>query len=342
MPDADGNLIPGDEGYVAPVDTGDTGGTTPPPVDPLDGISVTVPDVSGETAIADTKGAYDDAVSGILDRPTTSYDVGYKPPVVPDSLKPNDGASYVTPESTVAGQLTTLLSKDSDYIKQAEAKARIGANQLGLASSSMAEGAARGAAIDRALPIAQQDAQTYQKAQAQQQSGDINQAQSAIEGLVSGALNDQKYELIDRSQALAATFEASIKAADAEAGVALQELKSQWDFAITDSIKRLDYYLQKDLNEQAIDDNKAENVRAQSADIIKNSQISIENLLKDPEILQLGAETYGTLINNMTNMTTRSIQFIYSAAGLDMDGSMEVLLSDFETGISWSTGGATT
>ena len=199
----------------------------------------------------------------------------------------------------------------------------------------MAEGAARGAAIERALPIAQQDAQTYGQAQQQQQAAEVNQAQASIEGLVSGALNDQKYELIDRSQALQSTFDGAIKAADAEAGIALQELKSQWDFALTDSIKRLEYYLQKDLNEQSIDDGKAENVRAQSADIIKNNQIAIENLLKDPDILQLGAESYGALINNMTAMTTKSIQFIYSAASLDMDGTMEDLLADFEGGVQW-------
>jgi hypothetical protein len=325
MPDADGNLIVGDPGYIAPVVTTDT--TAPP--------EVTLPDIPGEEALAKTTAAYDTASTGVLDRAENAYDVGYTAPSLPQEFAPKEGSSYVTPESTVAGQLTTLLSKDSDYIKQAEAKARIGANQLGLASSSMAEGAARGAAIERALPIAQQDAQTYGQAQQQQQAAEVNQAQASIEGLVSGALNDQKYELIDRSQALQSTFDGAIKAADAEAGVALQELKSQWDFALTDSIKRLEYYLQKDLNEQSIDDGKAENVRAQSADIIKNNQIAIENLLKDPDILQLGAESYGALINNMTAMTTKSIQFIYSAASLDMDGMMEDLLSDFEGGVQW-------
>lgn len=63
--------------------------------------------------------------------------------------------------ATVAGQLEDLLKKDSAYLKRAQ----VGTDQQmaarGLSNSSMAVGAREAALIDRALPIAQQDASTY-------------------------------------------------------------------------------------------------------------------------------------------------------------------------------------
>ncbi len=65
------------------------------------------------------------------------------------------------PTDTVAGQMETLLSKDSPYMTRARTSAMQYANSRGLVNSSMAAGAGEAAAIDRALPIASQDANTY-------------------------------------------------------------------------------------------------------------------------------------------------------------------------------------
>ena len=300
---------------------------------------VTLPnlDDEGDQAAEEVSGIYEGASTGILNKAENAYDVNYEAPTTQESAQyaPEDGNTYVTPESTVAGQLTRLLDSDSDYIKQGRARADARSQASGLLSSSMAAGAAEGAAIERALPIAQQDAQTYGKVNLAQQSADINQAQAGIEGLVSGALQKDKYALIDRTQALQATFDSAMKAADAESSIALQELKSQWDFALQDSIKRLEYYLQKDLNAQTVTDTTASEVRLASADLIKNNQIAVENLLKDPDMLQLGPEAYGQLINNMTAMTTRGVQLIYDASGMDMDGFINELLADYELSVQW-------
>ncbi|MCP3683291.1 MAG: hypothetical protein GY861_11435, partial [bacterium] len=83
-----------------------------------------------------------------------------KPTTVADSDVDID--SYV-PEATatVAGQMESLMDKNSPYLQQAAKAGERTAQARGLLSSSMAAGAAQGAAMDRALPIAQQDAQTY-------------------------------------------------------------------------------------------------------------------------------------------------------------------------------------
>ena len=328
--------------------TGEWVATDEEPTDPnaSEQGDITLPnlDVQGDETAAETKEIYGEASTGILDKAENAYDVNYEAPTAAETSQfaPGEGADYVTPESTVAGQLTRLLDKDSDYIKQSRARADARSQASGLLSSSMAAGAAEGAAIERALPIAQQDAQTYGKANQAQQGAEYNQLQAGIEGLVSGALQKDKYALIDRTQALQATFDSAMKGADAEASVALQELKSQWDFALQDSIKRLEYYLQKDLNAQTVTDTTASEVRLASADLIKNNQIAVENLLKDPDMLQLGPEAYSAIINNMTAMTTKGVQLIYDASGLDMDGFIEELLADYEGNIQWGDDGEVT
>jgi hypothetical protein len=91
----------------------------------------------------------------------------------------------VTPQSTVSGQLDSLLSANSPYLEQARLAAMNQASSRGLLNSSLAAGAGEAAAIQSALPIATQDANTY-FAQAQanqnarnqfglnQQSSDLN------------------------------------------------------------------------------------------------------------------------------------------------------------------------
>ena len=62
---------------------------------------------------------------------------------------------------TVAGQMRGLLAENSPYLQVARAGALQTAASRGLLNTSMAAGAGEEAAIKQALPIAQQDAQTY-------------------------------------------------------------------------------------------------------------------------------------------------------------------------------------
>jgi len=70
----------------------------------------------------------------------------------------------VTDDQTVSGQMSKLLSSDSDFIKVNEQKARRQAHSRGMDDSSIGMGAVREAAINTALPIASQDAATFSQA----------------------------------------------------------------------------------------------------------------------------------------------------------------------------------
>lgn len=67
----------------------------------------------------------------------------------------------VAGNETVQSQLDALLRGDSNYITRARNSASATAAGRGLLNSSMAAGAGEAAAIDAALPIAQQDASWY-------------------------------------------------------------------------------------------------------------------------------------------------------------------------------------
>lgn len=76
----------------------------------------------------------------------------------------------VSDDSLVENRVTGLLGSNSDYMKRAQGKAATTANRRGLLNSSVAAGAGAAAAIDAALPIAQQDANTFAQSDLSKQS----------------------------------------------------------------------------------------------------------------------------------------------------------------------------
>ena len=70
----------------------------------------------------------------------------------------------VDPKQTVQGQITNIIGKDSQLMQQADTRARQQMQGRGLLSSSAAVGAGQAAVVDAAMPIAQQDANTYANA----------------------------------------------------------------------------------------------------------------------------------------------------------------------------------
>ena len=60
---------------------------------------------------------------------------------------------------SVAGRVAALTSQDSPMMRQAAAQGLTAANRRGVSNSSIGIGAAQAAVIDRATPIASQDAQ---------------------------------------------------------------------------------------------------------------------------------------------------------------------------------------
>lgn len=84
-------------------------------------------------------------------------------PGVPQTPAWQGAGNYFDPnKATVHGQLGGLLDPGNPLMQQAQTRALKAANSRGLSNSTMAVQAGESAMLDAALPIAAQDAQTYQ------------------------------------------------------------------------------------------------------------------------------------------------------------------------------------
>jgi hypothetical protein len=102
--------------------------------------------------------------------------VGTSAPVTSNVATYNPTMRQVSqPTETVQGQVNSILSKDSPLMARARTLATQQMAQRGLVNSSMAQGAGVAAMIDRATPIAAQDANTYSQA-ASENVGALNTA----------------------------------------------------------------------------------------------------------------------------------------------------------------------
>jgi hypothetical protein len=79
------------------------------------------------------------------------------------------------PTDTVQGQMESILATDSPLMQRARTIAKQGMAQRGLVNSSMSQGAGVAAMIDRATPIASQDANAYNQTASENMSA-VNMA----------------------------------------------------------------------------------------------------------------------------------------------------------------------
>jgi hypothetical protein len=126
MPNADGTPSMGEPGYLAPNTGLLTTTSTPPPVPIKDPLQATA---------------------------STATSAGYDP------------SKYVmTPDQTVEGRAAKIVGDDSVLMQQARTRANQDAQAKGLLSSSTAVQAGQNAVLDKAIPIASQDATAYNQA----------------------------------------------------------------------------------------------------------------------------------------------------------------------------------
>lgn len=95
-------------------------------------------------------------------------------------------------EGTVAGQMTGILSSGSPYMEAARKSGERTAHKRGLLNTSLAGEASQKAAIESALPIAQQDAATVSKAGLQKQAFGEQAALTDIQAGASYQLSAQE------------------------------------------------------------------------------------------------------------------------------------------------------
>ena len=297
---------------------------------PAENTQVQIPDIGLDTEVAGLQDRVVDEQANIADRTAetnsqaSALQYTAPPPESVDLVK--DANTFQRPEDMVSNQLTTLLQNDHPYMQAAETRAREKSERYGLLGSSMSIGAAHRAAIESALPIAQQDASTSSKYGLQQQATDNQIALTGAETEYAAELMKHRVQLENMQQSLNNSFEIAAQGLDLEGQAVISDIQGRWQMVTADAQLRLEAALKEKLNIQQIDAEIAASARASASDMIKNYQIATENLLKDPDFLQLGSSAIQNTLNNMLATTTASIQFVADSTGVNLDD----YLDDFE------------
>jgi hypothetical protein len=221
------------------------------------------------------------------------------------------GMNFVDQDkSTVSGQLNTLLATDSPYLREARYSGQKVAADRGMLNSSIAAGTAQREAYKAALPIAQQDAQTYAQAQNLQQQATNAQTGVMTEGIVSSKLAEQNAGIKQTQQNIQNAFQSKLANANEQSKVWLQDLQNSYTASQAALDKEHNLLLQAYQGDQA----KMESLRAQTSAIMQNYQISVENLMTDPDFLNLGPEALQNAITQLQTLAANSLSFIGGVA----------------------------
>jgi hypothetical protein len=261
------------------------------------------------------------------DQESTPYDPGQVSQAINSNIEFKAPSSYIDQATgTVAGQLQSLLASDSPYIKQAEEKAKDQAGSRGLLNTTMAARAGQKAAIETALPIAQQDATTFSQFQQAKQAADYNQQTIQGEGIVSSFLVDQKASIERKNQAIQNAFNASLAGAGEDSKIFLTDLQNSYNL----NIQNLENLSKQTLLEMELTSDQARAISDAAAGIVQNYQISVENMLTDPDFLNMGAKAVNNAINQIQVLATNSIKFIGASQGINLDAFVDTYFSDLK------------
>lgn len=182
-----------------------------------------------------------------------------------------------TPDAELASsQLNKITSQDSPLIKRARQEGLVNANRRGLLNSSIAAGAAEGAIVDRATPLAQQNAQILQQQRLQNQT-DTNRSREVSSGRETDVSVFNAGQSNDTSR-LNAQLGTDIARRNADAADEMARLDAQMQTAVSQGnaelanqvrIRQAELQQQVNLENAAAQNRSREQVLAINADLNK-------------------------------------------------------------------------
>ncbi len=300
MPDQNGTLLPTDPGYVQPgagLVNSAPGNTNVSPATALPGPDKPIPSVASYTPAQAT-----------ADVATSK---GYNP-----------NAFAVTDDQTVQGQLSKIMSADSPLLQQAKARANIESNNSGLLDSSMAQGAAEQALLSSALPIAQQDASTYNKEMENTQN-----AKNAAAAFEAQAGNTAELQTSQQETAVAQGNQKAINDAFQTAVNNITQLtNTQLNNETQLALKNLDIGLQVQLtNLQNANKNLLQTNSSASSMF---SQV-LQNVGAIQQNDKMGQDAKNTAINDQINFLNQGLQQLAGVASTSSDAVGSLNLSKY-------------
>ena len=229
-------------------------------------------------------------------------------------------AAFKTPASSVADQLSKILSADSDINRAVKASTREQAAGLGMASSSMALEAGQSALIKQAESIATKDAETNAKFELQQQAASNQVQQTLAEAQVAGDLNVQKATIQEQSDKIKRAWDATMSGLNADNQAYITNLTKGWD----DQITRYQLSVQERMKNAELDANTEVMLMNQSTEMMNNYQVTVQQLLSNTEFLDslkgpdgtTDRNKLGPILDAMFGTVSSALQFSANAVGV--------------------------
>lgn len=251
------------------------------------------------------------------------YDAQKVGTTLDENIDIKDSSSYVDEATmTVAGQMEKILGENSPYVSLNKKLAQEAAASRGLQNSTLAAYAGQKAAIESALPIAQQDAQTFAQFGQAKQSADYNLQTIQSEAIISGEMVEQKGAIDRKNQDINNAFQAALAGANAQNQVWLADLQNTYNIGM-ENLMSLNKQI---LLGEEMDYQVKMNVAEQAASIMQNYQVTVENWMSDPDFLALGKEAVNNGIAQMQNLAANVIGFIGASQDVPMDEFIEKYL----------------
>jgi len=215
-------------------------------------------------------------------------------------------AFQITPDQTVQDQIAKITSSDSKLMQQARTRANQDAQAKGLFNSSLAVEAGQNAVLSQALPIAQQDAATYNQAatnttNAQNAAAFQNaQAQNAVNlqnSQSANAVNMQNAAETNKlfSTKLSLDSQMAMAQLDASTKTALAQLDNQYRGLLQTSQNAASKFNQITQNIASITMNNTLSKKAKDAAIASQLNMLNESLLVDQNLQDSGSAAVNDL-----------------------------------------------
>jgi hypothetical protein len=205
----------------------------------------------------------------------------------------------------------------------------------------MAVGAAQGEAMKSMLPIATSDAATYADKMKGQQALESQVAADKASGMISGSLKEQAASIEQQQSKFNKMLETQVAGLTAklttEQQSALIGVQESYKYLTGSSMTILNASLNEKLKTQEIDAAKAQDAMNQSHSLLENYQVTVEQLLKDPDFTQLPSATIQQTLNNILAQTVGEIRFLTDSVGIDVSPYLTAMTSAISFTASPST-----
>ena len=213
--------------------------------------------------------------------------------------------STVDPELTVENRMEGLLSSSSPYLEAARTRGLQTANKRGLLNTSMAAGASEKAAIESALPIAQQDAQYLQESAGKTQTGRIQTGLYETQGDISKDIATHEGDIASKLSTQESTQAQALEGIVQEGANYRQQVELE---------------MEKTIATMNIGTDERKAYAGDVSEMGENFMIELNNIQRDPNVL-----------GDAKTEAIRTLQAAYRQ-------NLQTLASIYNVNITWSSG----